>query len=229
MARNDNSEVCEVRHESNHRFTYFLGVLIVLILALPLAEKGGIAEPLLVVSSLIIVLLSLSALGKNRKDVYIGFGLGALGIVLHFARYVYSEVLMFYCAFVFTIAFFAFVIWILFNDVFRSQCVAHEEIFGAISIYMLVAITFSFFYVIADYAEPGSFVKTLQNGTGQGLKYTEYLYYSFGELTTAGSGNIVEIGGYVHSLSMIEAVTGVFYVAFMIAKLVPIASFSGRR
>ena len=51
-----------------------------------------------------------------------------------------------------------------------------------------------------------------------------HLLYSLAHNAT---GDIVEIGSFVRSLSMMEAVIGLFYVAFIISKLV--ASFEERK
>jgi len=79
---------------------------------------------------------------------------------------------------------------------------------------------FASLFFIADRVEPGSFVKNLGTTPGQEMTYSDYVYYSFGSITTAGAGGIVEIGPFVRALTMAESVIGLFYVAFVISKLV---------
>lgn len=48
----------------------------------------------------------------------------------------------------------------------------------------------------------------------------DFLYYSFVTLTTLGFGDITPVTARARSLAVLEAVTGVLFVALLIARLV---------
>jgi hypothetical protein len=48
----------------------------------------------------------------------------------------------------------------------------------------------------------------------------ETLYFSFSTLTTVGYGDIIPVSNPARMLAMMEATTGVFYLAVLIARLV---------
>jgi hypothetical protein len=104
--------------------------------------------------------------------------------------------------------------------ILNKERVTHDEVFGAISVYLLVALAFASLFLSADRVEPGSFVKNFPGGGRGIMTYSDYVYYSFGSITTAGTGELLEIGSFVRALTMIESVMGLFYVAFVISKLV---------
>jgi hypothetical protein len=52
------------------------------------------------------------------------------------------------------------------------------------------------------------------------------VYFSFITLSTVGYGDIAPVSGVLRMLTMIEAITGTFYMAVLIARLVAVYSTS---
>ena len=50
--------------------------------------------------------------------------------------------------------------------ILNKERVTHDEVFGAISVYLLIAMAFASLFFIADRVEPGSFVKNLSATPG---------------------------------------------------------------
>jgi voltage-gated potassium channel len=172
---------------------------------------------------LVMVLFTgIRAVSDTRKKLYVALATSLPAIALQLARYINESEIIYLGSQIMMLIFFVFSALVLFKHILNTSEVTHDEIFGAVSVYMFCALSFTSMYLLIDRWQVGSFEKTV-GGISQKLNYSDYLYYSFGTITTSGSGPIVEIGALAHSFSIFEAVFGVFYVAFIISKLVPAA------
>src|SRR4051794_32277063 len=101
------------------------------------------------------------------------------------------------------------------RGVTTSGAVTFQSVIGAISIYLLVGLTFAFLYGAA--AEIGS-SPFFTSGTDGTLSIR--LYFTFITLTTVGYGDYVAAGSVGHTLSFIEALMGQLYLVTVVALLV---------
>ena len=119
---------------------------------------------------------------------------------------------------------------IVFRGIITARRIGSNEIYGAIYVYLLIGVLFAAVYQLllawqpdALYFDPGRFQEA-QVIVG-GL-YTRgvgaVLYYSFVTLGTVGYGDVTPASPLARSLSLVEAVIGIMYVATMIARFVSI-------
>ncbi len=203
----------------NHKFAFLLSSLALLLLLYPFLENESFGRHIFTILQGLILIAGIIVIGETRMGLFISIGMSVVTIVLNVVRYLDPNPVWHYGYQVFAAAFFLLVAAVLFNHILNKKNVTHDEVFGAISIYLLIAMAFASLFILAEGMEPGSFVNNL-NTTGFKMTYSDYIYYSFGSITTAGSGVIVEVGAFVRALTMIESVIGIFYVAFVISKLV---------
>jgi Ion channel len=120
---------------------------------------------------------------------------------------------------------------IVFRSIMSARSISSNEIYGAIYVYLLIGVVFAEIYQLllawqpdAIYFDPGRFSPPLVIGTSR--LYTrgagDLLYYSFVTLGTVGYGDVTPSSPPARSLSLIEAVIGIMYVATMIARFVSI-------
>jgi hypothetical protein len=116
-------------------------------------------------------------------------------------------------------AFDGLVIAVIFRRVFAREKPDTETIFGAVCIYLLIGFFFAKLYAIlaiiqphAFYLDPASNLHPLPAGF-------DFIYFSFGSMTTAGAAGMSATSAQVRSVSMIESVLAVLYIAVMIARL----------
>lgn len=105
--------------------------------------------------------------------------------------------------------------------VLTSSEVTLDTIFGALVAYFMIAFAFSAVYqAVADF-EPASFSIPGHNGGGNidSLKI-QLNYFSFVTIATLGYGDIVPKLPVTQMLAILEAVTGQFYMAVIVAWLV---------
>ena len=119
-----------------------------------------------------------------------------------------------------TFLFLALTTWQAWSQVMFTGRVDHNKIVGAVCIYLLMGLLWAFAYLITDAFLPGSF-----NGLAskQWQENTDNMvYYSFVTLTTLGYGDVLPEQPIAQFLAYMEAVTGVFYMAILVASLIGI-------
>jgi hypothetical protein len=88
-----------------------------------------------------------------------------------------------------------------------------RTILGAISVYVLLGILFTYVYLALDKLQPGEFF-------GQPIKTGDVVFFSITTLTTTGYGNLVPAGQPGKMLSGLEMLTGQIFLVTLIAGLV---------
>ncbi len=91
--------------------------------------------------------------------------------------------------------------------------VGFRTILGAISVYLILGLLFSFAYAAIDRLQSGAFF-------GQALQTGDYVFFSFTTLTTTGYGNLVPAGQPGRMLSGLEMLVGQIFLVTLIAGLV---------
>ena len=108
--------------------------------------------------------------------------------------------------------------------VLRRPRVTHDAVLGALCGYLLIAFMFAFFCAALEDALPGSFLSSVAlpeyEGARIGSGTPQLLYYSFVVLTSVGFGDIIPANPYARSLAMLEMLSGQFYLAAFVARLV---------
>jgi hypothetical protein len=114
-------------------------------------------------------------------------------------------------------AFFALTVVGLFSYLTSVRYVVRTHLYTAVSVYLLLGMTWFALYCAIDAAFPGSF----QYGNNiVANRQSELLYFSLITLTTIGYGDILPLNGEARMLAALEGVLGVLYVAISIAILV---------
>lgn len=111
----------------------------------------------------------------------------------------------------------SFTIVILLKKIFTAPCVNRDVLFSALTVYLLLGVIWSVLYSGMFYINPEAFAVSEVD-----LKSidTHFVYYSFVTLTTLGYGDILPLSPTARILSVAESVTGVLYIATLIARLV---------
>jgi hypothetical protein len=117
------------------------------------------------------------------------------------------------------ILFFAFTIIIILSAIFRENEVTLDVIYGAIAVYLLMALMWAFIYEVIDTLNPNAFSVTGE--VFEGSRH-HFFYYSFVTITTVGYGDITPVSLVARSFSILEMLIGQIYLVVLIARLVGI-------
>jgi hypothetical protein len=97
--------------------------------------------------------------------------------------------------------------------VVRHERVGVGTLMGAVSAYLMIAITFAFGFLTVDVAQPADFF-------GEPAPTTRFMYFSLTSITTLGYGDLTaatDLGGL---LATTEAATGQIFLVILVAALV---------
>lgn len=111
--------------------------------------------------------------------------------------------------------------------VFRAPRIGLFEICDAVSIFLLVGLSFAATYSVILGLNPGALHHT-GVPVGDHIPYGIVLYYSFVTQLTVGYGDTVPASSATRFVSILQALFGVMYVATLIARFVSLHS-SGQR
>jgi len=95
--------------------------------------------------------------------------------------------------------------------------VTFDILCASIALYLLIGTTWTLSYIVLDILNPDAF-KLISMTAEKG--WTEFLYFSFATLTTLGYCDISPSAAFVRIWAVMEAVTGVLYLAILVARLV---------
>jgi len=197
-----------------HGCAYLFFALLLLLVTLPLLlgrDTGRIVANLI---NLGVLLAAVVAVGRTRRLYLIAVLLGLPVVGFQVAGIVGAEPFYLVLSWAFGACFYFWTIALLLRYVLLPEVMNANKLYGAGAIYLMLGVTWSYFYGVIQYFYPGSFAPA-----GAPLHQFDFLYFSFAVLTTAGFGDIVPVHPVARGLTMLEQIIGVLYVAILIARL----------
>ena len=191
--------------------------LIVLMLGSAVAEQSESYALILGVLFVLSMLAAVRVVTNNRRDLMISIGLALAWLVFDIWDLVAPAPALRAGASVAFILFAIFVIENMLRGIVTAKVVNAEVIFASASVYLLIAVTWAMSYGLMDLLAPGSFGVTVE---GAAASFNHFLYFSLTTLTTLGYGDITPVSSLARIWSTLEAMTGVFYLAVLVARLV---------
>jgi voltage-gated potassium channel len=169
-------------------------------------------------TSVLVMLVSLISLRKDRGwrarfIAIIGLTLlvvitkGAVGS--NYFEFVYLSLML---------IFFGSAAWLVGSEVLLSGSVDINKIVGSVALYILLALIWAIFYTILLEASPEALKGVEPGFWSENLSLMTY--FSFVTLTTLGYGDISPVTPVAQVLVVLEAVTGMFYIAIIVASLI---------
>ena len=109
------------------------------------------------------------------------------------------------------------------RTVLAETQVGFRTILGAISVYTILGLLFTFLYAAIDRIQSSPFF-----GSGVNLKGGDFLFFSFTTLTTTGYGNLVPAGQPGKMFAGLEMLMGQIFLVTLVAGLVSLWRPRGR-
>jgi Ion channel len=110
---------------------------------------------------------------------------------------------------------------VIVNSLVRRRVIDLRTVLGAICVYVLIGMTWSFAFTAVGTFDSRAFFAQQSHAT-----VADYLYFSFVTMTTTGYGDLTAAHGLGRALAVLEALIGQLYLVTVIALLV---SNLGRR
>ena len=118
----------------------------------------------------------------------------------------------------------AFVVGNLLRFVLRAPSVTTEVLCASISAYLMLGLMWTLAYWLVDQLTPGGAFSFNTNAGTRSMNGFTGFYFSFVTLSTVGYGDITPVSRIARWLAAMEAMTGLLYVAVLIARLVSLYS-----
>lgn len=118
------------------------------------------------------------------------------------------------------ISFTGCITYIALRYVFTSSRVGKQQIYGAVSVYLLIGILFAQFYEILIFLQNDAIYLDPSRSSETSIGTSEILYYSFITLATVGYGDMSPFTHAAKALSVVESIIGVMYIAILISRFV---------
>jgi len=204
-----------------HRFSFLLISLVLLIAFHPFYDETAVRGVIAVRLITTLVLLSgVYAVADSRRRLVLAILLAVPMLLTGWVYVIRDLMWLRLLTHVFSLLFFATVTVMVLLEVLRARRVSADTVFGAVCVYLLVGVAWSTAYSLTADVVPGSFSVDPARDLDGILTSQDLFYYSFVTLTTAGYGDITPLSSIARTLSMMEAVCGVLFVAVLIARMV---------
>lgn len=112
--------------------------------------------------------------------------------------------------------FYAYVSYSIIRYLFHDTRVTTDELYAIGAAFTVVAWAFAYVYLAVAILVPGSF-QPLGDGPA---RFFDLLFYSFTNLTSVGLSDILPVRDHARSITMLEQIAGVLYVAMVISRMV---------
>jgi hypothetical protein len=215
------------RKLGEHKHLWLLAVLLVGQIAQPLMGHESVLARIF--SAAVILAVAWAVFWKllePGRERLIGALLILPAIVVEFAHYAFSDGVQLACAAVFHLslaAFLVFAVAVILRHLFHKKSLVLDDVLGAFSGYMMMAIIFGNMYALVWLFAPDAFTidshilwQLSEWHTRRGL----FAYFSFATLASVGYGDIVTTAPASNTLVWLEVMFGQFYMAVVVATIV---------
>jgi len=203
---------------------FLLLSLLLVILMYPVLDHSDLGR--LILAALVFVPVGLATLRMSQTKVWVRPSVMLMSSVVVFGvlSIVFPRPALLVIKWGIMTAFFALTVVCLFTYLKNARTILSSHLFTAVSIYVLIGMLYFSLYSAIDVFCPGAFQLSPSVATD---RPSELLYFSLITLSTIGYGDIVPVYGVARMLAALEGMTGVLYVAIMIALLVSAFRWQG--
>ena len=199
----------------NRCFFLFLSML-TLIVTMPFLSGATHGRLIIGVLNIIMLLTAITAVGRSKFSFLFGLILAVPTLTFQVLAIQSGDAGDFALSWSCNATFYALTLIRLLAYVLHRDEMTADKLYGAVCAYVLIAILWAFLHGVLQYFYPGAYAF---GGTPKTLDMGDLIYFSFTALTTAGFGDITPLLIHSRYLTLLEMITGVMYVAILIARL----------
>jgi Ion channel len=213
-------DVPPVPAPAGRRYMILFIFLLATLVLYPFADSSSAGYYLLRVIGSGVILFSIYAVGYRRSFLIFAILLGAPAMAQHIwllkaanpSILAMSNIALSFC-------FDVFVVCVVLRRIFARDHSNSETIFGALCIYLLVGFSFASLYHLVSVVRPAAFYFDPHANFHSTPDRLDFIYYSFGTLTSLGAPGITPVSAHARSLTIVEAILGVLFLAVLVSRL----------
>ena len=226
-------------HFLPRRHTVLLGAIISTFAVRPLIGDAGVAPVVYSIAVLFLLLVALYTiqvdelvgerevlLAQRKRRSIVGWALAVLAIAERLIAIFAPSAELYKAGTICWLLFVAFVTWTELRSVLKQKEITSETISMAISVYLLLGLTWGLLYIVILQYHPQSFNFGASATSTSALSYDQQgifptlIYFSLTTLATVGYGDITPVTLQARYAAVAEGITGQFYLAILVARLV---------
>ena len=198
--------------------------LAVLLICAPFVEELEGGRLILSVLFSLVLVAAVFAVANRKRTLAIALVLAVPAITGRWINHFRPDVIHPAVFLVSALLLLAFVIGHLLHFILRAPVVTMEVLCASIAVYLMLGLMWTVAYWLVDQVTPGgAFSFNTERGVHSMNGFTGF-YFSFITLSTVGYGDITPVSRIARWLAAMEAMTGLLYVAVLIARLVSLYS-----
>jgi amino acid transporter len=159
-------------------------------------------------------------LKQRKKRGLIGWALALVTILLRLSAIASSSHQLDTASSISLLLFFGFVAITELRAVLRQRTVTRETISMSISVYLLLGLTWGFFFIVLFDFQPHAFSFGGATPPSEQQVTPVLIYFSLTTLATVGYGDITPVTLQARYAAVSEGIAGQFYLAILVARLV---------
>jgi ion channel len=218
-SRHPSARSRRLRDLPGHKFFLLFLFLLASLVLYPYLKDGGFGYFAFRLIGAAGILVAVYAIRLRRTLLLVALLLAVPAVLNRMLPHEPDPGLLSILSIVLSFVFDVFVVVVIVERVFNTEQPNSETIFGALCIYLLVGFTFASLYGLAAAVQPRAFYLDPLTNLHTVPDRFDFIYYSFATITSLGATGITAVSAPARSLSVIEAILGVLYLAVSIARL----------
>ena len=238
MARGESQKTQEGdwrRAYSERRFGVLLVILVALLAGPPVPLGFGLSAAWFDGLMALLMLAAILSLCFDRHQRMLALVLGIPTVLLSLGGHVLPgevSVPVLFAGHLCAVLFLFGASVLIVKSLFSALTLTFDSILGAVCGYLFLGLGWAVVYAMIEGFRPGSFEigpKLVTGGEVARPLPQVLTYFSFVTLTTVGYGDISPVSPATRTLAWMEAITGQFYLAVIVAGLVSLLAAKGKR
>ena len=198
--------------------------LVALFACAPIVEEIEGGDLIVAVFLSLVLLSAILAVAHTRRTLVIATLLAVPTLAARWANHFRPDLVPARVFLIGGLVIFIFVVAHLLRFVVRAPSVTLEVLCASISAYLMLGLIWTIAYWLVDRLTPGGAFSYNTNAGGHSMNGFTGFYFSFITLSTVGYGDITPASPIARWLAAMEGMTGLLYVAVLIARLVSLYS-----
>jgi voltage-gated potassium channel len=214
------------------RHTAFLLAIIALFAVRPFLGDTGAAAVVFSFATLLVLLVALltiqvddlgereALLVQRRRRSFVGWALAVPAVAERLWVFFAPNPQLLLVGSFSWLLFFVYVTWSQLRSLLKQREVTAETISMSISIYLLLGLSWGLLYIVIFTRHPEAFSFGTSPGVSEQHMFPIFIYFSLTTLSTIGFGDITPLSLQARYAAVAEGITGQFYLAILVARLV---------
>ncbi len=204
----------------SHRCAYLFYAQVLLFVVMPFLGTSEWGRIVINLVNLVIMITAVTSMGRSRLALATALLLALPALALAATGIVMGEIRYLVVSWGFSAGVYVLALVSLMRYIFSVEEMTTDKLYGAASAYLLLGVLWAYLYALLERVYPGSFA--IAGAPTREANLMDLIYFSFTTFTTTGFGDIVPVLRHAQMLVILEQVTGVLYVAILIARLAAI-------